>query len=436
VSWSWAFLVVTLIGAWFTFNAYVPLRRRGVGSVASFLAGWLTAELPVHHFAWQVAATVFFVWMGALSAWPGWVGLAITGASWAGLGALALAGERSRERVERSLREALGDDYAAGSVPGLPEGAGEPVPVKRLIVPVRFREPEVEVIRDLPYAADAGARRRLDVYARRDAPGGAPILLQVHGGAWVMGHKRQQALPLLMHLAARGWVCVAANYRLAPRAPFPAQIEDLKRAIAWIREHGPDYGGDPGFLAVTGGSAGGHLSALLALTAGDPRYQPGFEDADTGIQACVPFYGVYDFTDRHGHDAGNGLRRFLERVVMKRRFADDPEAFERASPLHRVHPDAPPFFVIHGTHDSLAPVAEARDFVRELRRTSRQPVAYLELPLAQHAFEVFHSLRTRHVVAGVGRFLGWAYARQVEARPSSGSPPGPTAQVTAAGGAT
>jgi len=426
VSWSWAFLAVTLVGAWFTFNAYVPMRREGVPGVVSFLAGWLTSELPVHHFAWQIGATAFFVWMGALSAWPGWAGLAITVGSWAGLLALAVAGERTREQVDRALREGLG---AAPSAGGPLARAGEPVPVRRLVLPVRFREPDVEVVRDLPYVPGAGARQRLDVYASPHADPGAPMLLQVHGGAWVMGHKRQQALPLLMHLAARGWVCVAANYRLAPRSPFPAQLEDLKRAVAWIREHGPAYGGDPGFLGVTGGSAGGHLSALLALTAGDPACQPGFEEADTAVQACVPFYGVYDFTNRGGHGSGEGLRRFLERVVVKRRFAEDPEAFERASPMSRIHPDAPPFFVIHGTHDTLAPVGQAREFVRLLRETSREPVAYLELPLAQHAFELFHSLRTRHVVAGVGRFLSWAHARHREGRAEPASP-----SVTASAG--
>jgi acetyl esterase/lipase len=245
------------------------------------------------------------------------------------------------------------------------------------------------------------------------------VLLQVHGGAWVIGHKRQQALPLLNHLAARGWICVAANYRLSPRATFPDHLVDLKRAIAWIRAHVADYGGDPDFLAVTGGSAGGHLTAMLGLTPNDPEYQPGFEAVDTRVDACVPFYGVYDWTNRFGHDQGNGLGSFLERVVMKRSLAEHPEDFERASPIARVRPDAPPFFVVHGTHDSLAPVGEARDFVRVLREKSNAPVAYAELPLAQHAFEVFHSLRTRHVVRGVERFLGWAWSRHVE--PSRGT---------------
>ena len=78
--------------------------------------------------------------------------------------------------------------------------------------------------------------------------------------------------------------------------------QDLKLALRWIKEHAAELGGDPDFVAVTGGSAGGHLSALLALSAGEPAFQPGFESFDARVAACVPFYGVYDFTNRFGHD--------------------------------------------------------------------------------------------------------------------------------------
>jgi acetyl esterase/lipase len=419
VSWPWAFLIVTLIGAWFTFNAYLPRLRRGATSVPSFFAGWLTGELAAHHFAWQVAATVFFVWMGALSAWPGWLGLGITLASWAALLGMVLVANRSADVVETALEGALGSSYGSELERERAAGLERRAPRRHLAVPFLLYDRDVAVDRNIPYADDRDRRHRLDVYRPRTAAPGAPVLLQVHGGAWVIGHKRQQALPLLNHLAARGWICVAANYRLSPRATFPDHLVDLKRAIAWIRAHVADYGGDPDFLAVTGGSAGGHLTAMLGLTPNDPEYQPGFEAVDTRVDACVPFYGVYDWTNRFGHDQGNGLGSFLERVVMKRSLAEHPEDFERASPIARVRPDAPPFFVVHGTHDSLAPVGEARDFVRVLREKSNAPVAYAELPLAQHAFEVFHSLRTRHVVRGVERFLGWAWSRHVE--PSRGT---------------
>jgi acetyl esterase/lipase len=177
----------------------------------------------------------------------------------------------------------------------------------------------------------------------------------------------------------------------------------VKRALAWVKTHGPSYGADPGFVVLTGGSAGGHLVALAALTANDPRYQPGFEDADTSVSGCVPYYAVYDMEGETGTKAARvRRRRLLDRVVMK---TTDDEVYRAASPLAAVRPDAPPFFVIHGRNDTLVPVTEARLFVERLRAISSSPVLYLELPGTQHAFDVFPSIRSAHVVRAVGRFV-------------------------------
>jgi acetyl esterase/lipase len=89
--------------------------------------------------------------------------------------------------------------------------------------------------------------------------------------------------------------------------------------------------------------------------------------------------------------------------------------WDQASPVSRVSEQAPPFFVVHGSHDTLVPVGEARAFVRTLREKSKQPVAYAEIPYAQHAFELFPSVRTLHVVAGVGRFAAWLRSRDLAA---------------------
>jgi acetyl esterase/lipase len=387
--------------------------------VPSFFAGWLTSELSAHHFAWQLAATLFFIWAGALRAWPGWVGLGITFASWLGLLALGRIAQRAAPVVETALQEALGPGYTEQILPEVAERLAAPDPPGRQLVPFLLYDRAVQVTRGIPYAPDAGRRHQLDVYAPRLGVREAPVLLQIHGGGWVIGDKREQALPLMNYLAARGWVCVAANYRLSPRATFPDHLVDLKRALHWIRENIAEFGGDPSFVAASGGSAGGHLSSMLALTAGDPEYQPGFEEVDTSLRACVPFYGVYDLTNEYGLQAQPGIDSFFGRVVMKKSFAGEPDAFRRASPMHRKHADAPPFFVIHGTHDSLASVEEARHFAKLLRETSKAPVAYAEIPGAQHAFEVFHSRRTTHVAHAVGRFLGYVYSQYLCERGSS-----------------
>ena len=146
-------------------------------------------------------------------------------------------------------------------------------------------------------------RNQLDVWKRSDLPRrrpSAPELFQVHGGAWTMGRKEGQGEPLMAHLAERGWVCVTANYRLSPRATWPDQIVDVKRALVWTKANIAGHGGDPSFVVITGGSAGGHLCSLAALTPNLAEFQPGFEDADTSVVVAVPFYGVYDFTDHHG----------------------------------------------------------------------------------------------------------------------------------------
>jgi len=190
---------------------------------------------------------------------------------------------------------------------------------------------------------------------------------------------------------------------------------DVKQAIRWIREHGAEYGANPDFLVVTGGSAGGHLCALAALTANDPEYQPGFEQVDTSVRGCVAFYGVYDFTDRHGHYRNPGLKNLLQRYVMKAPLATSRELFEKASPMSRVHADAPPFFVIHGDRDTLVPVDEARRFTETLRASLRVPVAYAEIPGAQHAFDGFESVRCGSVINGMEWFAAWVRTARLQA---------------------
>jgi acetyl esterase/lipase len=419
---SWAFLAVSVWGALFTLNAYWP-RRGPLTMMFSFLAGWPTNEAAAFHIVWQALATVGFGIGGAFADWPGWLGLGITAVSWAGLMGLLGRSRRSGQEVEQALEALLEwEAEVAKAEAETPEETAqaerEEAALRRTATrqpwagPMLMRARDVERVANLSYGP-AGRRNLLDVYRHRDRPSGAPVLLWVHGGAWVVSQKRHQAMPMLQHMAAKGWMCVAINYRLSPRATFPDHLVDVKRSIAWIRDRGVELGADPGFVLVTGGSAGGHLSALAGLTAGMTEYQPGFEDTDTSVQACVPMYGIYDLTDRHnlrGHHR-KGWLWFLERRVMKVTMADDPEAYARASPIECVRPDAPPFLVIHGTHDNLVPVQEARHFVGALQGVSESPVLYIELHGATHGFDVFTSTRTTHVVRAVERFGTWARTR-------------------------
>jgi acetyl esterase/lipase len=404
MAWAWVYMAASLVGALFVANAFRPPRRPAL-LVPSFFAGWYTGEMPVWHIVWQVAATGVFAAFGAFDSWPGWVGLAVAFVSWAGLVVLATIGGRAA-RVFDTIEDDIIVNLAEGLV--VPAGGRDTMwRFPRLVYPLPRPARSVTAVRNIDYAGDGIHGHRLDIIRRRvDPPTAGPVLLYIHGGAWVIGDKREQGLPLLHELARRGWVTVTINYRLSPRATWPDHLVDCKRAMAWVRDHIAEYGGDPGFIAVSGGSAGGHLCSMVALTPGDPAFQPGFEDAPTSVDACVPFYGVYDMTAGRGTDhVDKGLMNILERRVFKRRYDDDPRPFEEASPLRRVNGDAPPFFVVHGTHDTLVPVAEARRFVAALRAVSTAPVLYAELPYTQHAFDVLPSVRSAHAVAAVVRFL-------------------------------
>jgi len=398
---STALLVFGIVSIVLT--AVVLFRGRSIGPfiVPYFFLGWIGGELALHIVVIQAIAAVALVAAGGLAESAGGAGLVLLVVSWVGLS----AAQFRASRAVGVLRRAVGEGFAtADEVPGQLGAVRTFVPWVELVNPFRMRRAGVEMVKDIAYG-DAGKRNLLDVYRPVERGAALPVLLQIHGGGWTIGDKREQAKPLMNLLAANGWACVAANYRLSPKASFPDHIVDVKRAIAWIREHGPDYGLDPSFIAITGGSAGGHLSSLAALTANDPEFQPGFEDADTSLAACVPFYGIYDFLDRAGAHRGQSMEGFLEKYVMKVSVAEQREVWEKASPLSHVRPDAPPFFVIHGSHDSLAPVENARTFVTALREVAREPVLYAELPGAQHAFEVFHSVRTGHTINAVHRFL-------------------------------
>jgi acetyl esterase/lipase len=319
----------------------------------------------------------------------------------------------------------------AGALADYPRSPDETrFPRSHLVLPfLMLFAGSVERRRGVAYHREPERIVRLDVYRPRGSAGDGvirPAVIQVHGGGWIAGSRLEQGIPLLNHLAANGWVGFNVDYRLSPRATMPEHVIDLKRAIAWVREHADELGVDPRRIALTGGSAGGHLAALAALTADDRSLQPGFEHADTSVAAAVPFYGIYDFTDPDTLYSPGIRDWLLPRVVFKRTMAEDPELYRAASPFHRVHPGAPPFLVFHGDEDSLVPVEDARAFVERLAAVSHSPARLVELPGAEHAFDLFPSLRTARVVEGIERFLRATVMGPPE---DPGAPPSDRARV-------
>jgi acetyl esterase/lipase len=352
-----------------------PIRRPRPLAVASYLAGLGASELPQLFLVLVLTATVPVITDEGVRDEPaGWALLGVAALTCAGLGVVALRSWRAGDVVGRALTEGLGNraGYRRPSVARV-------LHVLLASFPVHPRR--VERIPDVSYG-DAGRRSRLDVYRLRSRPAVAPVLVHLHGGGYVSGAKHREARALLHRMAAEGWVCLSANCRLRPAAGFVDHVVDVKKVLAWVREHGPAYGADLGTVVICGSSAGGHLAALAALTPCEPVYQPGFEHVDATVTGAVCLYGWYG--RYYGH-AG----------------AEWPPS----SPLALDAAHAPPFFLAHGDRDTYVPVEGARGLAAQLRRLSPSPVVYAELPGGQHGFDRFRSLRFQAVVDGLAGFL-------------------------------
>ena len=381
-----------------TANAVRPLQGR-YSSVFGFFAGWLTTELAPQLLALSAADTATDLTVRKLRGNSGGrLGHVAALASVAGLGYLVANARKTSNEVEGTLERDLGRGWFDKIESGEDYPTDMPVATRDWVRPFALKDAEVEVIRDINYTK-GGRRARLDIYRAKDVElDGAPVLVQIHGGAWTVGSKEQQGLILMNRMAKRGWICVSVNYRLAPKNPWPAMIDDVRTAIEWVQQHIGEYGGDASYLVTTGGSAGGHLSSLAALTV-------------PGIAGCVPFYGVYDMAGITEDKYAVGMRDFfLAPRVFKKKYDDDPDAFLDASPLTHITQDAPDFFVLHGANDTLVNVNQARAFVKKLRDTSTQTVVYHELPGTQHAFEVFNSIRSHNTIRAVQKWLEWHHA--------------------------
>jgi acetyl esterase/lipase len=369
------------------------LLLRGSPWVVRFLAEWLSSEFPPHVVTGHALSGVTPLSVGRVA--MGW------------------AAQRADDILTAALADSFGPKYREKARHPISE---DPARARRggLFEATGHRRRYAAQTSDIAYGP--ARDHLLDIWRHPAMKAGdrAPVLVQIPGGAWVVNGKRPQAYPLMGRMAELGWICVSIDYSKSPRSAWPAHIIDVKRALAWVRDNIADYGGDPDFIAVTGGSAGGHLASLAALTANDERLQPGFEDADTTVQAAAPFYGVYDLTDANKmHEM---MLPFLEQFVMKARYADRPELFESASPISHVHRAAPPFFVLHGESDSVIPSVQAQAFCTSLREAGAPTVCYAELPNAHHAFDIFATVRSRLAADAVADFFGVVYGRYLRSR--------------------
>ena len=375
---------------WCTLMAVAPIRRPRMLAVSSWIFSSAPNELPFLFLFVVAASAVPAVADGDLASPGGWIEFALALLTSAGLVVVGRRALRSGARANQALDEALGASWRAEVDPVLATRLRRHLPWPRiLLAPWPVWRRDVERLANIPYG-DTGTSNLLDVYRHRSHPSGAPTLIYLHGGRFRWGKKNREARPLIHHLASQGWTCVSANYHLSPTPAegFPEHLIDVKKVIAWVRAHGHEHGADPDTLFVAGSSAGAHLTAMAALTANDPTFQPGFEASDTSITAGIGLYGYYG-------QLGGGER-------------------PPSTPLAYLRPDAPPFFVVHGENDTYTPVEGARLLVERLRATSSNPVVYAELPGAQHSFDLFHSVRFEKVVDAIETFAAWVRTRHAD----------------------
>ena len=204
--------------------------------------------------------------------------------------------------------------------------------------------------------------------------------MQLHGGGFSSGRRSKESLSLIYDLAAQGWVCLSADYRLSrtPAEGHPGHLVDVKRLIGWVRAQDGAWGVDHPRIVLVGTSAGAHLAAMAALTANHPAYQPGFEDVDTSVRGFV------------------GLAGYYGPVVGIEGDGSSPFDHLDGAPTHAL--------VVHGSHDLVASPQAAARFARALGDTGRSRVALALLPGAHHTFDLLDSVRFRQVRRRVARF--------------------------------
>lgn len=251
-------------------------------------------------------------------------------------------------------------------------------------------QPLPPTLANIPYAESTNPRQFLDLYLP-DGPGPYPLLIWIHGGGWREGSK-EGAGPLARRLLARGIAVASINYRLSTQAKFPAQIQDIRTAIRFLRDNASQYRLDPDRFGAAGSSAGGHL-ALLAGASGHTVHWDTAGQLRTGtsaaLQAVVSLYGPSDFLEMNPAQppacpiVDRNLPTAAESQLLGCRIYECPERAREASPLTYLTPAAPPFLLLHGAHDCLVPSHQSRLVSESLARLGT-PHIYRELPGASH----------------------------------------------------
>lgn len=229
---------------------------------------------------------------------------------------------------------------------------------------------------DIPYADNSSAQR-LDIYLPNAGDGPFPVIIAIHGGAFLMGDKADAQLNAPISGVERGYAVVSINYRLSGEATFPAAVRDVQAAIRFLKANASRCLLDPQRFAAWGGSAGGNLAAWAGAAS---------RTEDTRIHAVVDWFGPIDFLAMDGQFRISGLGRpnhsamhSPESLYLGCEIAKVPELVKEANPASYLHRDIPPFFIQHGSKDPLVPTAQSVLFADEIRRIAGSERVILEI---------------------------------------------------------
>ncbi|NJK40928.1 MAG: alpha/beta hydrolase [Acaryochloridaceae cyanobacterium SU_2_1] len=296
------------------------------------------------------------------------------------------------KQAKASMQSALGSDYLA-KVPAAVQKQFRPHPFSLLDVIRQIPLTSIRQDLDIPFAQPEGQILTLNVY-RPTQVGIYPAVVIVYGGAWQRGSPSSNA-QFSQYLAARGYVVWAISYRHAPRYPFPAQIEDLRSALTFLKNHASKYETDPNRLALMGRSAGGHLAMLAAY---EPQAIP--------LRAVVSYYGPIDLAKGY-YDPPNpdpiNVKSVLETLIGGNP-EQLPEAYKRASPSSYVQPSLPPTLLVYGGQDHLVQAKFGQRMGQKLRSVGNTAVM-IDIPWAEHAFDaIFSGLSNQFALYYTERF--------------------------------
>lgn len=257
----------------------------------------------------------------------------------------------------------------------------------------------IEAHRDVAYVADGHVRQRLDLFLPRDRSKSVPVIVWIHGGGW-RGGSKNNCPPLRLGFVQRGYAVASLGYRLSGDARFPAQIEDCRSAIRWLREHAGRYRIDPDRFGAWGSSAGGHLAALVGTTGDLKQFEEAkpAEEQSSAVQAVCDFFGPTDFLqmDAHApadapfkHDSANSP----ESLLFGKAIQTIPKQVQSANPVHYLTADDPPFLIVHGKRDRLVPVHQS-ELLHDALTRQGVPVELIVLPEAGHGGRAFQNEET------------------------------------------